>query len=297
MRRVFSIDMQGVIIRAISGFYTVSDGRIQLICKPKGLFRYKSLSPLVGDRVIFSAAENGSGVIEEIMPRRNSFIRPAVANVDLMIFVAAAVNPVTDPFLIDRVSVIAENAKCSFALCINKCDLDRADSLFEIYKKTDFPLILASAEDGEGIQQIRELMQGKISVLTGNSGVGKSSLLNKLVPELKLETDVVSTRLGRGKHTTRHVELYPLDNNTFVADTPGYASFDVGMVDQIEKEQLASLFPEFHPCLGQCRFNDCRHLNEPGCAVLEQIHSGIIAASRHTSYARLYELISSAKQY
>lgn len=289
--------MQGVIIRSISGFYTVSDGCRQLTCKPKGLFRYKSLSPLVGDRVIFSAGEDGSGVIEEILPRKNSFIRPAVANVDLMIFVAAAVNPVTDPFLIDRVSVIAENAQCSFALCINKCDLDRADSLYDIYRKTGFPLILTSAEDGEGIQEVRELMQGKISVLTGNSGVGKSSLLNRLVPELKLETDAVSTRLGRGKHTTRHVELYPLDNNTFAADTPGYASFDVGMVDRIGKEQLAALFPDFRPCLGDCRFNDCRHLNEPGCAVLELVRTGTVAPSRHASYARLYELISSAKQY
>jgi ribosome biogenesis GTPase len=289
--------MQGVIIRAISGFYTVSDGCNRLTCKPKGRFRYESLSPLVGDRVVFSAGENGSGVIEEILPRKNSFIRPAVANVDLMIFVASAVNPVTDPFLIDRVSVIAENADCAFALCINKCDLDRADSLYSIYRQTDFPLILASAEDGEGLQEIRDLMQGKISVLTGNSGVGKSSLLNRLMPELNIETDAVSTRLGRGKHTTRHVELYPLDNDTFAADTPGFASFEVGMVDRIEKEQLAGLFPEFHPCLGHCRFNDCRHLNEPGCTVLEQVRDGTIAPSRHASYARLYELISSAKQY
>ena len=289
--------MQGVIIRAISGFYTVSDGCKRLICKPKGLFRYKSLSPLVGDRVIFSENENGSGVIEEILPRENAFIRPAVANVDMMVFVASAVNPVTDPFLIDRVSVIAEKAGCAFALCINKCDLDRADSLYNIYRKTVFPLILTSAEDGEGMQEIRELMQGKISVLTGNSGVGKSSLLNRLMPELGIETDEVSTRLGRGKHTTRHVELYPLDNDTFVADTPGYASFDIGMVDKIEKEQLAVLLPEFRPFLNGCRFSDCRHLNEPGCAVLEQVQAGTIAPSRHASYARLYELISSAKQY
>ena len=289
--------MQGVIIRAISGFYTVSNGCMQLICKPKGRFRYEALSPLVGDRVVFSAGENGSGVIEEILPRKNSFIRPAVANVDLMIFVASAVNPVTDPFLIDRVSVIAENADCAFALCINKCDLDRADSLYNIYRKTGFPLVLASAEDGEGIQEIRKLLQGKISVFTGKSGVGKSSLLNRLMPELNIETDAVSTRLGRGKHTTRHVELYPLDNDTFAADTPGFASFDVGMVDRIEKEDLAALFPEFRPCLGSCRFNDCRHLNEPGCSVLEQVQSGVIAPSRHASYARLYELISSAKQY
>ena len=289
--------MQGVIIRAISGFYTVSDGYTQLRCKPKGRFRYESLSPLVGDRVIFSAGDNGSGVIEEILPRKNSFIRPAVANVDLMIFVASAVNPVTDPFLIDRVSVIAENASCGFAVCINKCDLDRAECLFDIYRRTGFPLILTSAEDGEGMQEVRELMQGKISVLTGNSGVGKSSLLNRLVPALKLETDAVSTRLGRGKHTTRHVELYPLDSNTFAADTPGYASFDVAMVDKIEKEHLASLFPEFQPFLSHCRFNDCRHLNEPGCTVLEQVRSGEIAPSRHDSYARLYELISSSKQY
>ena len=289
--------MRGIIIRAISGFYTVSDGFTQLTCKPKGRFRYESLSPLVGDRVIFTAGDNGSGVIEEILPRKNSFIRPAVANVDLMIFVASAVNPVTDPFLIDRVSVIAENASCGFALCINKCDLDRAESLFEIYRRTGFPLILTSAEDGEGMQKVRDLMQGKISVLTGNSGVGKSSLLNRLVPALKLETDSVSTRLGRGKHTTRHVELYLLDSSTFAADTPGYASFDVAMVDKIEKEHLASLFPDFLPYLGHCRFNDCRHLNEPGCAVLEQVKSGIISASRHASYERLYELISSSKQY
>lgn len=289
--------MQGVILRAISGFYTVSDGSIQMVCKPKGRFRYESLSPLVGDYVVVSEGDDGTGIIEEILPRRNSFIRPAVANIELMIFVASAVNPVTDPFLIDRVSVIAENADCRFALCINKCDLDRADSLYDIYRRTDYPIILASAENGEGVAEIKELMQGKISVLTGNSGVGKSSLLNKLMPELKIETDAVSIRLGRGKHTTRHVELYPLNNSTFAADTPGFASFDVGMVGQIEKEHLDILFPEFRSCLGNCRFNDCRHLNEPGCAVLEQVCSGAVAPSRHASYARLYELISSAKQY
>ena len=289
--------MQGVIIRAISGFYTVSDGERQLICKPKGRFRYEAFSPLAGDRVICAAGDDGNGVIEKILPRRNSFIRPAVANLDLMIFVASAVNPVTDPFLIDRVSVIAAKAGCEFALCLNKCDMDRANELYDIYSLAGIPVIRASAEDGEGLTELRELMHGKVSAFTGNSGVGKSSLLNKMVPELELETDTVSSRLGRGKHTTRHVEFYPIDSCSFAADTPGFASFDVGMVDHVEKEELAWLFPEFHTCLGNCRFNDCRHLNEPGCAVLERLRLGKIPASRHASYAKLYDLISLSKQY
>ena len=289
--------MQGVIIKAISGFYTVSDGETALMCKPKGRFRYESFSPLAGDRVICSVGEDGNGVIEKILPRSNSFIRPAVANVDLMVFVAAAVNPVTDPFLIDRVSVIAEKAACEFAVCLNKSDMKPADELYETYRLAGIPVIRTSAESGEGMDELRKLLHGRISVLTGNSGVGKSSMLNKMVPELGIETDAVSIKLGRGKHTTRHVEFYPLDNCSFVADTPGFASFDVAMVDHIEKESLAELFAEFRPFLDQCRFNDCRHISEPGCAVLNGIHTGAVAASRHASYVRLYELISSSKQY
>lgn len=289
--------VEGVILKALSGFYYVfSEGRVYT-CKARGNFRKSRMSPLVGDAVEISETENGCGVIEKIRERKNSFIRPAVANIDLMLFVAAGAKPVTDPFLIDRVAVIAENAGCSFAVCINKKDLSSADELYSAYLQVGIPVVRTSAETGEGCEELKKLLKGKRCALTGNSGVGKSSIINMLIPGAGIETDEISEHLGRGKHTTRHVEFYSLDNDTFIADTPGFASFDVEMVDNIAAEDLQFDFPEFAKTEEICRFSDCRHLSEPGCAVRAAVEEGKIPLSRYESYKKLYDIVFNHKPW
>ena len=281
---------EGRIIKALSGFYYVQTADRVLECRARGKFRLDGTSPLVGDRVVCSTDGEGRGRIDRVLDRRNWFIRPAVANIDALVFVAAGVNPVTDPFLIDRVSVIAEESGCEMIVCVNKTDLDPADELYAICEKAGFPLIRTSAATGDGIDGLFHLLQNKTSAFTGNSGVGKSSLLNCLLPGLRAETAEVSEKLGRGKHTTRHVELFRLDENSYIADTPGFASFELEMMQTIAKEDLADDFADFRPYLGKCRFHDCAHLKEPGCAVTEAAQRGDIHPSRYRSYCRLYEL-------
>lgn len=282
--------MEGTIIKALSGFYYVSCGENVYECKARGRFRLDGTSPLVGDKVCFATDSSGKGFIEKVYDRKNSFIRPAVANIDALVFVAANTNPITDPFLIDRVSVIAEEACCELIVCINKVDIDPADELYAIYTGSGFTTRRTSAATGEGIPELRAVLDGKICAFTGNSGVGKSSLLNSISPEFNIEVAAVSNKLGRGKHTTRHVELYNIGDATFVADTPGFASFDIKMMQNIEKQELQHDFREFKKYIGNCRFNDCAHLEEPGCAVTDALRRGEIMPSRYQSYKRLYEL-------
>ena len=288
---------EGVIVKALSGFYYVRTDEGLLECKARGRFRLDGTSPLVGDRVRCSLDSAGKGRIDSVEERRNFFIRPAVANIDALVFVAANVNPVTDPFLIDRVSVLAEEAGCELILCVNKTDLAPGDELQAIYTAAGYPVILTSADTGRGVEELREAIRGKVCAFTGNSGVGKSSLLNRLSPELSLKTAEVSEKLGRGKHTTRHVELFDLGEGSLLADTPGYASFELEMMKIIPKEELAADFREFRPYLGECRFPDCAHRKEPGCAVTEALREGKIAPSRYRSYERLYELSAQHKSW
>ena len=287
----------GVISKALSGFYYVSYEGGLLECKARGRFRLDGTSPLVGDRVQCSLDQHGKGRIDKVEPRRNWFIRPAVANIDAMVFVAANTNPVTDPFLVDRVSVIAADADCQLILCINKADIDPGDQLYSTFTAAGFPVVRTSAETGQGMEELRAAIDGKICAFTGNSGVGKSSILNKLLPGAAIPTGAVSEKLGRGKHTTRHVELYSLGGGTYVADTPGFASFDVEMMNPIPKEQLQYDFIDFEPYLGRCRFNDCAHLKEPGCAVTQALGQGKLMPSRYRSYVRLYELSAQHKSW
>lgn len=289
--------MNGTIIKALSGFYYVSTENGTYECRARGKFRLDGTSPLVGDRVSFNLDSNGKGYIEKVFERKNFFIRPAVANIDALVFVAANTNPVTDPFLIDRVSVIAEESDCELIVCINKTDIDSADELYEIYSKSGFVTVKTSAATGEGIEELVSALKGKICAFTGNSGVGKSSILNAIVPELKLEVGAVSEKLGRGKHTTRHVELFELCDNTYIADTPGFASFEIEMMQSISKEELMYDFREFKEYIGKCRFNDCAHLKEPGCAVTEALMAARIMPSRYESYKRLYELSAQNKSW
>lgn len=288
---------KGVIVKSLSGFYTVSAGGELITCKARGRFRHDGESPLVGDHVEFQPETAGKGRIERIMPRRNRFVRPAVANVDQIVMFASAVNPVSDPFLIDRVAAIAELNDCDTVICVNKTDLDPARRLCEIYQSAGFAVVRCSAETGDGIDALREVIRGKISAFTGNSGVGKSSLLNCLAPALQLPTGEVSEKLGRGRHTTRHVELFALGDETYVADTPGFASFEVDLIEPIRCEDLQYAFREFQNYIGQCRFPDCRHLKEPGCAVRSAISTGKIMPERYDSYTRLYEIAKSIPEW
>ena len=287
--------VEGIIIKAISGFYYVAaEGQI-IDCKARGRFRLDGSSPLVGDRVQCSLDANGKGRVDVVYERKNWFIRPAVANIDTFVFIAANTNPVTDPFLIDRFSVIAAEAGCELIICINKTDLDPGDSLYAIFTKAGFPVVRTSAETGAGLEELTQLLNGKVCAFSGNSGVGKSSIINALLPDAHIKTAEVSEKLGRGKHTTRHVELYALGEDTYIADTPGFASLDVTMTNVILKEQLQYDFPDFEPYLGKCRFMDCMHLKEPDCAVTAAVASGEISQSRYRSYARLYEISAQHK--
>lgn len=289
--------INGTIVKALSGFYYVQTENDILECKARGRFRLDGTSPLVGDRVKCSIDSNNKGRIDSVDERKNWFIRPAVANIDALVFVASNANPVTDPFLIDRVSVIAEDADCELIVCINKTDLEPAGELYEIFEKAGFPVVKTSANSGEGIAELRDLLKGKICAFTGNSGVGKSSILNVLLPGINIQTGEVSDKLGRGRHTTRHVELYDLGDGILAADTPGFASFDIEMMNVIPKEQLQYNFREFSPYIGSCRFNDCAHLKEPGCAVTAALEAGDITQSRYRSYERLYELSAQHKSW
>ena len=285
----------GRIIRSLSGFYEVQTQSGTVTCRGRGSLRRGNESPLTGDMVEISV-EKGKGMVERILPRKNRFIRPAVANIDALVIFAANTNPVTEPFLIDRVAAIAGDREVSVILCVNKCDLDPAVDLIRIYKNAGFQVIRASAETGEGVEELRQLIKGKLVAFTGNSGVGKSSMLNRLCPELALATGEVSEKLGRGRHTTRHVELYALDENTFVADTPGFSSFDTDQMEVLLKENLQYAFPDFEEHLGSCQFHDCTHRKEPGCAVRQAVEEGKIEKTRYDSYLRLYEKASQIKQ-
>ena len=287
---------RGRIIRSLSGFYDVQLPEGVVTCRGRGILRKEQVTPLTGDLVEISL-EGGKGMVETVLPRSNSFIRPAVANVDALVLFAANVNPVTEPFLIDRVAAIAGDQNVPCILCINKSDLDPAEQLQEIYRKAGFPVICTSAKTGQGIEELRQALKGKLTAFTGNSGVGKSSILNCLCPELTLATGEVSEKLGRGRHTTRHVELYCLGSDTYVMDTPGFSSFDTDQMDVILKEDLQYSFPDFAPCLGRCQFADCTHRSEPGCAVRARVEAGQISASRYDSYLRLYEKSAQIKQW
>ena len=284
------------IIKALSGFDYVQteDGVVE--CRARGRFRRQDQSPLVGDFVRITR-QGDKGVLEALLPRKNAFIRPAVANIDQLVVLASCAIPVTEPFLIDRVLAIAQLQNVPALVVVNKDDLAPAQPLAEIYRRAGVPVLVTSAETGEGIEALREALAGKLSCLTGNSGVGKSSLLNRACPQLQLPVGEVSEKLGRGRHTTRHIELYSLGSNTFVADTPGFSAFDTERMELVHKEQLQYAFPEFAPYLGHCQFPDCAHRKEPGCAVRKALAEGKIGQTRYSSYERLYELASQLKEW
>ena len=241
---------EGRIKKALSGFYYVDTGTETLTCRARGKFRKEGVSPLVGDWVEVRELGGGEGFVEAIRPRRNAFARPAVANIDQMVVIASGAIPKTDPFLIDRVAAIAALKDCGVIILLNKCDLDPADDLYEIYTAAGFPTLRVSAETGEGLEALKPLISGKLSAFTGNSGVGKSSILNALDPEFHLQVGEVSDALGRGRHTTRHVELYHLSCGGEIVDSPGFSSFETEELNLELKHRLPETFREFSPYLG-----------------------------------------------
>ena len=289
--------MRGQIVKALSGFYYVATEGGIVTCRARGRFRKEGLSPLVGDFAEITVQPGGEGVLERIEERKNCFDRPSVANIDQLVIVCSQAIPQTDPFLVDRMTAIAELKGCEVLICINKCDLDRAEELVDYYTKTGYRTVAVSAETGEGVESLRELLCGKLSAFTGNSGVGKSSLLNALDSQFSIKVGEVSQALGRGRHTTRHVEIYDLESGARIIDTPGFSSFDTQKLELSLKEHLEETFPDFAPFLGECRFTGCSHTKEKGCAVLEALKAGKLVPGRHASYVRLYEELKNVKEW
>ena len=275
------------IVKGIGGFYYVktADGIVE--CRAMGIFRRRGVTPVAGDRVRLEH-EAGTAVIAEILPRKNVFVRPPVANVDQFFIVASTVQPVPSTLVIDKLSAIAVDRGAQPVLVITKGDLYGADTLAQCYSTAGFPVLCVNAATGEGLAPLRDMLAGKLSVFSGNSGVGKSTLLGALMPGCELETAEISQKLGRGRHTTREVVLYEAHGG-LVADTPGFASLDMARAAAIPKENLELAFPDIARLFGQCRFTGCSHLSEVGCAVREAVHRGEIARTRYESYAALYE--------
>ena len=290
--------IEGIILKGIGGFYYVDTAEGLIECKARGRFRKTVGKPIVGDRVTLEIQpEDGTGYLQTIAPRKNSLIRPAVANLDLVVAVASAAPPVTDPFLIDKVTAIAVHKNMDALVVINKTDANPGDELYETYRKSGIEVLRVSAHTGEGIDALRERIRGRVSAFAGNSGVGKSSVLNRLDSSFGAEVGAISDNIGRGKHTTRHVELHPIEGGGYIADTPGFSSFETEQMDLVLAEDLQYAFPEFEPYIGQCKFTGCAHVKEKGCAVLAAVENGEIAKTRHESYVKLYESVKDLKEW
>jgi ribosome biogenesis GTPase len=288
--------IEGRILKGIGGFYYVETTQGLIECKARGKFRKTVGKPIVGDLVMLEIQPDGTGYLTEIQPRKNELIRPAVSNLDLIAIVATEAQPKTEPFLIDKVIAIAENKGIDVCVVLNKTDLDPCDTLYQTYSQAGIDTFRVCAQNGEGIEQLREHLHGKVTAFAGNSGVGKSSLLNRLKPDFFAETGTISDRIGRGRHTTRHVELVPFENG-FLADTPGFSSFDTEQMDLVMAVDLQYTFREFEPYLDQCRFTGCAHVKEKGCAVLDAVEQGMIPKTRHESYVSLYNSVKDIKEW
>lgn len=289
--------LTGTIVKGIGGFYYVKTEEGLIECRARGRFRRAGESPMVGDRVrIVRTAENAQkGSVDAILPRKNMFIRPPVANIDQLIITIAAANPEPNLLLADQLAVTAEAMGVHPVICVNKLDLNEegAQTIAGIYQKAGYPVLLVSAREDVGTEQLKAVLQDKITALAGNSGVGKSSLLNCL-NSLELETGDVSRKTQRGRHTTRHTELFELPFGGYVFDTPGFSSY---AAEGLRPEEMASLFPEIAKAEGGCRFSGCAHVAEPGCSVKEAVGRGEIAPSRYENYCAFYQAAKAAKKW
>lgn len=287
----------GVIIRATGGFYTVDTPAGTVECRARGLFRKDNLTPYVGDVAFVQMNEEGTGTVIRIGNRKNHLIRPPVANLDQLILVLSTTDPAPNMLITDKLICVAEHKGILPVIVVTKTDLSAGEDLSRLYRQAGFPVFTVDNTTGNGAGEVRDVLAGKLSAFAGNSGVGKSSLLNQIDPLLNAETGETSKKLGRGRHTTRHVEIFKLKNGGMIADTPGFSSIDPSRMDQIEVQELAYCFREFAPYLGRCRFADCSHTVEKGCAILEAILQGDIDPSRHASYAAMVEEAKNNRPY
>ena len=289
--------MQGRILKATGGFYYVWSDGILYECRARGLFRKNGMIPLVGDWVEIEETGSQTGYVTRILARKNSLTRPPLANLDQLFLVISILDPKPNLLVLDQLIAIAEYKKIEPVLVITKTDLGDWETLAGLYRKAGFQVFCTGWEQDSDLKPLQQAMQGKISAFCGNSGVGKSSLLNRIDQRLDLSTAQTSRKLGRGRHTTRHVQLYPVEGGGYIADTPGFSSMDLERYETILKDQLQYCFREFDPYLDQCRFTGCSHTKEKGCAVLEAVAKGEISASRHESYCRLYEEAKQIKEW
>ncbi len=289
--------IDGIIIKGIGGFYYVeaADGIIYE-CKARGVFRKEKITPLAGDKVEISVDENNKNSIDKIYERRNMFKRPPIANVDKLVIVSSVCDPRPNLLIIDRLTAVAVYKNVEPIIVFTKNDLQSADEYIEIYKNAGFKTFAVSNETGEGIGEVKAVIENGVCVFTGNSGVGKSSLINRMYPDFALETGEISKKLGRGRHTTRHVELLKI-NNGYIADTPGFSSLDFETNDLIKKDELAFCFPDFSDFIDSCKFSTCAHVNDKGCRLIEAVNSGDVMRSRHESYVTMYNEVKDIKDW
>lgn len=288
--------LEGTIIKGIGGFYYVEVADVIYECKARGVFRKNKISPLPGDRVKFTVNDGAENTIDEIFPRRNVLVRPPIANIDRLFVVTSVCDPKPNTLVIDKLIAIAEKNDIEPVLIITKTDLGNPSELEEIYKTAGFETVITSAETGVGTDRIRELIEGHISAFAGNTGVGKSSLLNSVDSSLSLQTGEISDKLGRGRHTTRHIELFRICGG-YIADTPGFSSLDFQNAEKILKDELPFCFREFEDYLGTCKFSTCSHTHDKGCSIIEAVNDGKIHLSRHENYIAMYNEVKDLKEW
>ncbi len=288
--------MKGIIVKGIAGFYYVKTEEKVFQCKARGIFKKEGITPYVGDEVNIEKLDDDEAVINEILPRKNSFIRPPIANVDCFVIVAAAARPDPNPDIIDKFLVMAEKNHTDIIICINKIDLvtdEKRREIEEIYQDI-YPLVSVCGKTGQGLEELAGLMQGRKCALAGPSGTGKSTLLNRLQSKYTVETGDISEKTKRGKHTTRHVELFETNFGALLFDTPGFTSFDVL---EAEEDELHFLYPEMSALIGGCRYDNCRHIKEPDCCIREAVKQGKIHKSRYQSYVSQLKEIREKRKY
>lgn len=290
-------EINGVITKITGGFYYVEAADKIYECKARGVFRKRGFTPLVGDNVIIDVPEgDGFSSVCKIEERKNSLVRPALANLDVLVIVSSIIEPTLNTYIIDKMIAAAVDKNIIPVLVISKTDLKECDEYLQIYNKAGIKAIGYSSVTGEGIEEIRSLLKGKISAFSGNSGVGKSTLLNALFPDLNLKTGEISDKLGRGRHTTRTVELFRCFGG-YIADTPGFSTVDLDRYEIIKKDELQYCFPEFSQYIGECKFTSCSHTCEKGCAVLEAVDNGDVSKLRHDNYVRMYNEVKDIKDW
>lgn len=288
--------LEGIILKGIGGFYYVEAAGEVYECKARGLFRKTGIKPLAGDRVEISVNDRAENTIERIHERSGEFVRPPVANVDRLFIVASVCEPKPVLLVIDRLTAIAVNKGVEPVVLFTKCDLGSAEEYVEIYRKAGILSFAVCAETGEGVERVRRELSGHISAFCGNTGVGKSTLLNAVDPSLSLKTGEISDKLGRGRHTTRQSELFKVEGG-YVADTPGFSSFDLEETELITKDELPFAFPEFEPYIGKCKFSTCLHVKDKGCGIIKAVERGDIPKSRHESYCAMMEQAKNIKDW